>query len=183
VSIRLSDAAAALVIGDTGLRGAITGCKIHFYTGSQPASANDSIGTSQAVIAFTAEGLGMNFEAPADGATLTPAEAVYFIQKSLTETWNGKNGFDADGNVFAGITNGSTYQAGWGRVIVSAGDTGNDATSGTSGYVRLDFSVGAANADCIMLPNPSFLVNTTSGQEIESVMTNFILKINKQMMS
>jgi hypothetical protein len=181
VAIRLSDAAAALTIGDTGLKGAISGGRIHFYTGSQPASANDSIGTSQPIIGINASGSGIEFEAPADGAALTPAEAVYFIEKLQSQTWKGNNGFDVDGNLFSGITDGSTYQAGWGRIIVSAGDTGNDATFGDSGYVRVDFSIGTSNADCIMLPNTSFLVNTTTGSEIETIVNQFILKIKKQM--
>jgi hypothetical protein len=181
VAIRLSDAAAALVIGNTGLRGAITGAKINFYTGAQPTSANDSIGTAQPIITFSSGGSGVTFAAPQDGSGLSPAEDVFYIEKTSSETWSGQNGFDSAGTVFSGITNGDTYQAGWARIIVSVGDTGSDATSGTSGYVRVDFSIGIANADCDMLPNTSFLVNTASGSEITSVMSEFILKINKQM--
>lgn len=181
MAIRFSDAATALIIGDTGLKGAITGSKIHFFSGSQPSSANDSSGTSQPIIAFTASGLGLEFENPADGSGLTPPEDVFYIEKSSLQTWNGNNGFDSAGAVFSGITDGSTYTAGWGRIIASVGDSGSDATSGTGGYVRVDFSIGTSNADCIMLPTPSFLVNTASGQEYESILSSFILKIKKNM--
>jgi len=180
VSIRLSDAAAALVIGDTGLRGAITGCKINLYTGTQPTSANDAVGTAQPIICFNVTGTGLEFEEPKDGTLLTPAEDVYYIEKSLSQTWSGQNGLESAGTPFAGITDGETYQAGWGRIIASAGDTGNDSTSGSSGYIRVDFSVGTANADCIMLPNTSFYVKTATGEEISSVIEHFILKIRKQ---
>ena len=180
MAIRLSDAAAALTIGDTGLRGAINLCKIIFYTGAQPSSANDSIGSAQPIITFFAAG-GLSFATPVDGSALSPSEDIYYISKDSGQTWNGNNGFNESSAVHSGITNGQTYSAGWGRAIISTGDTGNDATSGTGGYVRVDFSVGSANSDCVMVPSPSFLVNTTSGQEIESIISSFMLKINKNM--
>lgn len=53
MAIRLSDAAAALMAGDVGLRRALANAHMTFYTGSQPSSANSGIGTSQPIVAFT----------------------------------------------------------------------------------------------------------------------------------
>ena len=53
MAIRLSDAAAALMAGDVGLRRALAGAHMTFYTGTQPTSANNAIGTAQPIVAFT----------------------------------------------------------------------------------------------------------------------------------
>lgn len=53
MAIRFSDAATALMAGDSGLRRALANASITFFTGTQPASANDSYGTSQPIISFT----------------------------------------------------------------------------------------------------------------------------------
>ncbi len=53
MSIRLSDAATFLVSGDAGIRRVFNGMHITFYTGAQPTSANDGIGSSQPIISFT----------------------------------------------------------------------------------------------------------------------------------
>jgi len=300
MAIRLSDAAAALMAGDCGLRRALSGAHMVFYTGTQPTTANDTPGSSQAIIAFTQDdgvyvaetrpvwsgvlsglagtaGLssivmdnweilgatvtgtvldtigadiatqindniaaldfyatydtgtdtlsiygphgvgtsmnsmvlsvtttgtltfthtggtgavdtsgvavanGLTFDAPADGAGLSTPEDVFYITKPSGETWKGKNGFGpataAATAVFSGIVNGNAYTAGWGRICASSGDDGSSATSGESGYIRLDFSVGTGSADFLMTPTASFTVNTTSGSEIESVINTFRLKI------
>jgi hypothetical protein len=53
MAIRLSDAAAALMAGDVGLRRALADAHMVFYTGTQPSSANSGIGTAQPIVAFT----------------------------------------------------------------------------------------------------------------------------------
>lgn len=53
MAIRLSDAAAALMAGDVGLRRALANAHMVFYTGTQPSSANSGKGTSQPIVAFT----------------------------------------------------------------------------------------------------------------------------------
>jgi hypothetical protein len=55
MAIRLSDAAAALMAGDVGLRRALANAHMVFYTGSQPATANDAKGTAQPIVAFTGD--------------------------------------------------------------------------------------------------------------------------------
>ncbi len=128
---------------------------------------------------------GLEFTYPQDGAGLSPAESVFYIEKPSGDVWSGLNGYGpataTKTALFAGITNGQTYTAGWGRICVDAGDTGFDATSGLDGYVRVDFSVGTSGADCIMLPSTSFLVNTALGNEIQSVINSFRLKLKKNM--
>lgn len=304
MAIRLSDAATALMADDVGLRRALSGAHMVFYTGTQPTSANDTPGSSQAIIAFTLDdgvyvaetrpvwsgvlsglagtaGLtsvkldnfeildqsvtgtvldtigsdiadaindsvanagfeasydsgtdtlsiigphgvgdtmnsmilavtttgtitfthtggsgavdtsgvsssnGLTFSAPADGSGLSPAEEVFYIGKPSGETWKGKNGFGpataAATAVFTGITNGNTYTAGWGRICASSGDDGSTATSGDDGYIRIDFSVGTSATDFIMSPAATFTVNTTSGEEIESIINKFRLKVSKKL--
>ena len=301
MSIRLSDAAAALMAGDVGLRRALANAYMVFYTGSQPSSANGSIGTSQPIVAFTLDdgvmteetlaqweivfsgisgtaGLislkldnievlgatttdttlagvadavaaqvnefignagvtassdsvdtvtitapkgsgvawnsavlagtesgtitatettagaatvagvaavnGLTFDVAADGASLSPAESNFYISKPSSETWKGKNGFgpaDAAATaVFTGITDGAAYTAGWGRICASPGDDGSAATSGASGFIRMDFSIGTASEDFVISPSASLTVNTASGSEIESVINAFKLKVAKQ---
>lgn len=180
MAIRLSDAAAALTIGDVGLRSAINLCKINFYTGVQPVSANDSIGASQPILTFFASG-GLELDSPEDGLTLNPPQNVFFLKKKVSQVWSGMNGYNELGTLFTGIADGQAYTAGWGRMLISFGDTGANPTSGVSGYIRVDFSIGAANSDCIMLPTPTFLVKTTAGQQITSMINSFMLKINKNM--
>ncbi len=300
--IRFSDAAAALLAGDGGLRRALSGAHMVFYTGTQPASANATPGTSQPIISFTKDdgvfvaetrpqweivfsgitgtaglsslkidnweilgatvtadsladvaddvatqinanlanvdfrassdgvdtvtitgpkgvGAAMNscviagtesgtitctetgagavsvsgvnssnalaFDVPANGTGLTPAEEVFYIAKPSGATWKGKNGFGpataAATAVFTGIVDGNTYTAGWGRICASAGDDGSTATSGEDGYVRVDFSIGTSGTDFIMSPAATFTVNTTSGDEIETLINTLRLKINKKM--
>lgn len=53
MAIRYSDATTALIAGDVGLRRALSGAHLVFYTGTQPSSANNTPGTSQAILAFT----------------------------------------------------------------------------------------------------------------------------------
>lgn len=301
MAIRLSDAAAALMAGDVGLRRALANAHMVFYTGSQPSSANSGIGTSQPIVAFTVDdgvlteetlanwevvlsgiagtaglssltldnmeilgstvtnttlaGLaddladavnafignagvtatsdgvdtvtivapkgsgaswnsmvlaatesgtvtatessagavtvsgvagvnGLTFDVQADGADLVPAETNFYIAKPSGVTWKGKNGFgpaDAAATaVFTGIVDGSSYTAGWGRICASPGDDGEGATSGESGYIRLDFSVGTTSQDFIISPSASLTVNTTGGSEIESIINTFKLKVSKQ---
>jgi len=304
MAIRMSDALTALITGDVGLRNAISGAQIVFYTGSQPTSANDTPGSSQAILAFTeSDGvyvaevpaqytfvfsgitgtaglsaitldggmdilgatvthttlagvadavalqintnlLGMGFSAvsdsvdtvtvyapkgsgtsmdavalvgtesgtitcteggaagipnvlgtaaanaldfslESDGSGLSPAEEVFYVGKPAGATWKGMNGFGpataAATAVFTGITDAQTYTAGWGRICCSSGDDGSTATSGASGYIRMDFSVGTSGTDIIMSPAASFLVDTTVADGIFSTLSTFKLKVNKKM--
>lgn len=147
---------------------------------------NDGGGTGAVFTTGVASANGFTFSAPADGSGLAPAEDVFYIQKSVGETWKGKNGFGPAGSVatavFAGIISGNSYTANWGRLCATAGDDGSAATSGESGYVRVDFSVGTTSAyDVVMQPTNEFVVNTASGYEIESALTSFRLKIDKNM--
>ena len=294
MSIRFSDAATALMAGDVGLRRALANSNITFYTGTQPTTANDSIGSSQPIISFTnadavftanveqtwrvtfsaytpttnitavkidnldilggtvsfgadiatgcaavaaainaniyncdftatatstqvliqaprasgaffnsgvlsvtksggtltatVDGVittgvtganGLTFDAPVANVDTT----TYDLVKPVAQVWKGKNGFGpataAATAVYTGIVTGNTYTAGWGRIICSSGDDGSTATSGATGYVRIDFSVGTSGTDFIMAPAATFTVNTTSGSEIESTINSFSLKLSK----
>ncbi len=304
MAIRYSDAAARLITDEIGLRRALNGCHIVFFTGNQPSSANADAGSSQPIISFTLDdgvytaekrptwqftlsailaettissvtvggiellsgdvvdsslnGLcgslvdninsnignlnfeakhnagivtisgpigigprmndfkvavgvtgtitiayddsghdgsvyssgsdsqnGLSFSAAKDGANLTPAEDVFYIENLSSENWKGINGFGPAtapaSSVYSGIVNGQTYTAGWGRICSTEGDDGLSTATDENGYVRVDFSVAASNADCTMLPAPSFYVSTASGQEIESVLTKLVLKLKKRM--
>lgn len=64
MSIRLSDAATALMAGDVGLRRALSNAHMVFYTGAQPSSANSGIGTSQPIVAFTKDDNALTEETP-----------------------------------------------------------------------------------------------------------------------
>jgi hypothetical protein len=304
MAIRLSDAATVLVAGDGGLRRALANCAVTFYTGTQPTTANDSVGSSQPIIAFTnadaqhvvsvrpiwtvtfsaytsnatctvdavtvggynilggqlgvatlgatvttltdAIALAINnnvynadFYATSGGATgvltvygpiasgaffdsadltvtktngggaltatvgaktggttgsggltfdppVVNADGLSFdLVKPSTQIWKGKNGFGpataATTAVFTGITTGTTYTAGWARVTCSVGDDGLSATSGATGYIRVDLSVGTSGTDFVMTPAATFTVNTTSGSEIETTLNSFRLRIKKAM--
>jgi hypothetical protein len=127
---------------------------------------------------------GLTFDIAADGAGLSPAESNFYIAKPSGETWKGKNGFGpataVATAVFTGITDGNSYTAGWGRICASPGDTGEGATSGASGYIRVDFSIGTSTEDFVISPSASLTVNTTGGSEIESILNTFKLKVAKQ---
>lgn len=301
MAIRLSDAAAYALTGDQGLRKALSNSHIVFYTGTQPLSANASIGSSQAIISFTkndgqftpetraqwkfaitdttagdtvttiyiggfeilggtvtattsvdndlaalvaaqintnirncdftatastnnvtitapkgtgtawnlaaivcagsgvtftydpvgggvkTSGItalnGITFDDPLNGSSLSPAQDVYYIAKPSGETWSGKNGFgpatSSSSTVFTGIVNGTTYTAGWGRIYASSSDDGSSATSGNTGYIRVDFSIGTDNADFLVSPTADFTCNTTT--PIESVIDSFVLQLKKKM--
>lgn len=126
---------------------------------------------------------GLNFDSPKDGAMLSPAEDVFYLSKPTSDIWKGKNGYGpatvAQDTLFSGITHGQTYTAGWGRICSTSGDAGLVEANSINKYVRIDFSIGSANADCIMLPSPTFLVDT-SGTGIESNINSFLLKLNKK---
>jgi hypothetical protein len=320
MAIRFSDAATALMAGDTGLRRALSNASVTFFTGTQPASANESYGSAQPIISFTlsdgvltqevqalavfdftgittaetltsvtvsgieilgatvtyatsdtataaaiaaqinkyngaldinatssgtsvtvyapknsgtalnnativATGTGVwngaaaHMKSGAVAATATPNTwssgngrfgsgaggntagvaaangltfdvpvddtTSYKLSKPSTETWKGKNGFgpatSAATAVYSGIVNGTTYTAGWGRILISNGDDGSTATSGLTGYIRVDFSVGTSGTDFIMSPAATFTVNTASGSEIETTINSFNLKVAKNM--
>lgn len=145
---------------------------------------NDGGGTGAVFTTGVAAVNGLLFAEAANGTALDPAEDVFYIQKLSTQTWKGKNGFGpataAASAVFSGIINGTTKTAGWGRLYASAGDDGSAATSGATGYIRMDFSVGTASpADAIMTPAATFLMNTASGSEVETVINSFRLKVDK----
>lgn len=122
---------------------------------------------------------GLTFSAPvksADGTT-------YDLSKPSGAVWKGKNGYGpataAATAIYTGIVSGTTYTAGWGRIMCSYGDDGSTATSGSTGYVRVDFSVGISGTDFVMAPAASFTVNTAPGSEIESIINSFSLKVQK----
>ena len=320
MAIRFSDAATALMAGDSGLRRALSNASITFFTGSQPTSANDSYGSSQPIISFTlsdlqqtqevrataqfdvagitgvetitsitiggyeilgstityatsdtntatlianqinkyngvidfnatasttvvtvtaprnsgiqlnnativATGTGVwngasshfksngvaatatpntynagngRFGSGAGGATAgvaaangltfdvpvdNPTNSSFDLSKPASETWSGSNGYGpataATTTVYSGIVNGTTYTAGWGRILCSAGDDGSSATSGATGYIRVDFSVGTSGTDFIMSPAATFTVNTST--PIVTTINTFNLQIAKNM--
>lgn len=320
MAIRFSDAATALMAGDSGLRRALSNASITFYTGSQPASANDSYGSSQPIISFTlsdgvltpevqgnalfdltgittaetitsitvggfeilgatityatsatataaavaaqinkyngvldinatssaetvtitapknagialnnativATGTGVwngaasHFKSNAVAATATPhtyssgngrfasgaggstagvaaangltfdvpvdntTTSTYDLSKPTSETWSGSNGYgpatSSATTVYSGIVNGTTYTAGWGRILCSYGDDGSTATSGATGYIRVDFSVGTSGTDFIMSPAATFTVNTST--PVVTTINSFTLQVSKNM--
>jgi hypothetical protein len=126
-------------------------------------------------------GNGLTFDTPAENVDTLSFDLV----KPTAQTWKGKNGFgpatSAATAVFSGIATGTTYTAGWGRITCDSGDSGSTATSGASGYVRVDFSVGTSGTDFIMSPAATFTVNTTSGSEIETTLNSFRLRVKKNM--
>lgn len=122
---------------------------------------------------------GLTFNTPVDATT------AYSLVKPTAQVWKGKNGFgpatSAATVVYSGIVTGTTYTAGWGRILVSNGDDGSAATSAATGYIRVDFSVGTSGTDFIMTPAATFTVNTTSGSEVETTINTFVLNIAKNM--
>jgi len=150
-------------------------------TGTVTTTYDDTAHTGAPSVIGVMSSNGLSFNVGADGSSLSPSFDGFFLQKKTGQTWKGRNGYDSSNTLFSGITTGTSYSAGWGRICMSVNDTGLDATTGIDGYARIDFSVGSANADCIMLPAPSFFVETATGQEIESLINSFILKINRRM--
>lgn len=150
-------------------------------TGTVTVAYNDTAHTGAVSVLGANSVNGLNFNLESSGSILSPSFDGYIVEKKTSQTWKGRNGYNDQNVLFSGITSGTSYAAGWGRICVDSGDTGIDATSGSNGYSRIDFSVGSSNADCIMLPNTNFYVNTTSGSEVESLINSFILKINRRM--
>jgi hypothetical protein len=292
MSVRFSDAAIALQIGDVGLRRALSNASITFFTGSQPASANTGYGTSQPIISFTnadaqlvpetrarwevtfsdttasdtldtllvggislisgvmtaattsdsdlAEAVALNinssvynlgFTATANGGLLTVIAPIgtgdklntailsgtatgitltlssagatttsgvtstgglifdspvaynlgFELVKPSGQTWSGRNGFgpaeSSDSTLYSGVVNGTTYTAGWARILCSPGDTGVNDTSGEDGYIRVDLSVGASGSDILMSPAATFYVDTTYATSMVTALNSFRVKV------
>jgi hypothetical protein len=122
---------------------------------------------------------GLTFNAPTNNTTAL----TYDLEKPSSQTWTGNNGYGpataSAATVFSGIVNGTTYTAGWGRILCSAGDDGSAATSGATGYIRCDFTVGTSGTDFIMSPAATFLVNTTT--PIPTTINTFTLRVSKNL--
>jgi hypothetical protein len=176
---------ASIVAGGTAVW---TGAASHMKSGAVASSANPntwSAGNGRfgsgggGNTAGVAGANGLTFDWPVNNTTTS----TYDLSKPSTETWSGSNGYDAStatpGTIYSGITTGTTYTAGWGRILCSATDTGSAATSGATGFIRVDFSVGTSGTDFIMAPAATFTVNTTT--PITTTINSFTLQIAKNL--
>lgn len=118
-----------------------------------------------------ASAYGCNWLAPYDGTLLTVPDSTVLVLSKDTTTWQGSGGFDKGNSAISGFTSG-TKTAGWGRICASPSDDGS-ATSGETGFVRLDFSIGASGADVNISPSPAYTYNVTQ------YITGFRLKLPK----
>lgn len=123
MTIRFSTGLRNNMLGAVGLKGAMDGGKLIFYTGSQPASA-DNAATGTKLLEITVNGDGvtfLNFDAP----------SASVLQKAAGETWSG-----------TGLANGV---AGWCRFY---GDPVADNGSTVSTvHPRIDGSVSKTSGD------------------------------------
>lgn len=140
MTMRLSTATQNGMLKDKGFKEQFSDGVIEFYSGPQPADADNAIqGTLLGYVtqdggAFTPGSAtnGLNFDDPANG----------IINKAAAEDWE-----------FTGIAVGTI---GWGRLKGNATDAG--AGADTTHY-RVDFSVGISGAD-LNLANITVVVGT-----------------------
>lgn len=118
-----------------------------------------------------ASAYGCNWLTPYDGSLLAVPDSTVVVVSKDTTTWQGLGGFDKANAAISGFTSGSKT-AGWGRICASPADNGT-ATSGETGFIRLDFSIGASGADVNISPSPSYTYNVTQ------YITGFLLKLPK----
>jgi hypothetical protein len=175
-----SVAGAVTITAPIGLGTAMNSC-LMVIAGSGVTSTMDPVGGG-VLVTGVAPAYALTFDPPVVNADLL----TYDLVKPTAQVWKGKNGFGpataAATAVYTGIVTGTTYTAGWGRLICSSGDDGLSATTmATTAYRRCDFSVGTSGTDFVMSPAATFLVNTTSGSEIETTINTFTLKVKKAM--
>lgn len=118
-----------------------------------------------------ASAYGCNWVTPYDGSSLTVPDTTVIVIGKDTTTWQGLGGFDKSNSAITGFTSGSKT-AGWGRICATPADAGA-ATSGETGYVRLDFSIAASGADVNISPSPEYTYNVTQ------YLTGFKIKVPK----
>jgi hypothetical protein len=145
------------------------------YTTSGTITATGTAITTAGVAAVN----GLTFNPPSNNTI----DVTYDLSKPASETWSGSNGYGPATAVataaFGGIVNGTTYTAGWGRILCSASDDGSTATSGATGYIRVDFSIGTSGTDFIMSPAATFTVNTTT--PVVTSINSFTLQVAKNL--
>ena len=118
MGMKLSTGLANAMLSGGGLRSALTGMELRIYSGTEPATANDSIGAGTLLVTITEDGLGspLAFEANAvDGV----------LEKSSSQVWQG--------------TAVATGTATWCRLVLQA-DTGGSSTTA----VRIQGDAGLA---------------------------------------
>lgn len=118
-----------------------------------------------------ASAYGLNWLAPYDGSLLTVPDSTVVVLSKDTTTWQGLGGFDKSNSAISGFASG-TLTAGWGRICASPTDDGS-ATSGETGFVRLDFSIAASGADVNISPSPAYTYN------VAQYITGFRIKLPK----
>ena len=107
------------VLASGSLKSALDGGEIRIYAGTEPASADDAIGSATLLVTIESGGSGINFDSAAAGGVL---------EKAPAETWNGVN-------VASGTA--TFYRH------VLPGDTGAASTSA----VRMQGTCAVAGAD------------------------------------
>lgn len=82
MGMKISTGLANAMLSGAGLKTALTGMILRIYSGTEPASANDSIGAAVLLVTITVDGLGgaLSFEASAVDGVLT---------KNSAEVWEG----------------------------------------------------------------------------------------------
>lgn len=168
----ISDGADIYVIGPVGvgagmndlvLAATVTTLTATIASTGKPAASGGTDGIASAY--------GCNWLPPYDGSALLVPDASVLVLSKDTTTWQGLGGFDKGNDAIAGFSSGS-LTAGWGRIKASPADD-DSATSGETGFVRLDFSIGASGADVNIQPSPSYTYNVTQ------YITGFKIKLPK----
>jgi len=127
MTIRASTGLRNAMLGDVGLKTALTDGVIRIYTGSQPASADAAV-VGTLLMEITLDGGAFSHGSPTNGLEWdTPAAGA--ISKPPGDNWQG-----------SGIADGV---AGWARFCANPVDAGGASTT----LARVDMSVGKGTGD------------------------------------
>lgn len=181
--IRLSDSAAALMADKAGLRKALANAQIIFFTGTQPASANDAAGTSQPIIAFTKDDGVLTVEvAPQWKFTMSNVTAADTVNSVKLGGAAGTNAFDIlGGAVTMSDTNDSTGAAQVAAAINAfAGNAGFSAVAvGAAVTITGPRGMGAAgNSALLVVGTTGVTVAYNDGGGTGAVFTTGVSAVN-----
>lgn len=127
MTVRASTGLKDAMLGTTGLQGALQDGVLRFYSGAQPASADNAI-SGTLLLEVTLDGGAFSHGSPTNGLEWdTPSGGT--ISKPPSDTWVGN-----------GIANGV---AGWARYCANPLDDGTESTT----LARVDVAVGKGTGD------------------------------------